>query len=80
MRETHIKDRFVSSFGILTEDSDIDYTLTQYLQKKVCVKILCFRVHYWKTIDSEIVPSFAWIQANTLGSTEWESKFSEHIK
>ena len=51
-------------------------TLIQYLQQrnefKICgVKLFSF----WLTIDKETVPSFAWIEKNTLGSTDWKSKW-----
>lgn len=54
---------------------------TQYLQEK---KIRGFRLfgilskHYWQTIDSEIVPSFAWIHKGVFGDeSSWKSKFSK---
>jgi hypothetical protein len=55
---------------------DFDETLYQYLQEKKYVKILSITLFsYWKTIDTEIVPSYAWIQRNTLGYTDWLSKW-----
>ena len=35
---------------------------------------------WFKEIDREDVPSWATIQCATLGSTDWKSKFSDHIK
>ena len=43
--------------------------MRQYLQKKTTFG--------WKTIDEEEVPSYAWIQAGALGSTDWKSKFKD---
>ena len=43
--------------------------------------IRLFGVCVWRTvIDEENVPAWAEIQAATLGSTEWRSKFAEYIK
>ena len=51
-------------------------TLIQYLQEKKYLKIFGFKLFsYWVTIDIEIVPSFAWIQHCTLGSSDWKSKW-----
>lgn len=62
-----------------TYNSDSDEyteTLTQYLQEQKHFKILGFKVFpFWKTIDTEIVPTFAWIQRNALGFTDWKSKW-----
>lgn len=56
---------------------DYDYLFYQYLQEKRQFKIFWITLfNYWKIIDQEIVPSFAWIQYNTLGSTEWKSKWN----
>lgn len=64
-------------FTTYNERSD-EYTDTvyQYLQEKITVKLFNISLFsYWKTIDSEIVPTYAWMQRNTLGSTDWKSKF-----
>lgn len=58
------------------DESSHEYTetLIQRLQKRVSIfglKILSF----WITIDTEEVPVWAWIQRNTLGSTDWTSKW-----
>lgn len=45
----------------------------QYLQEKRRF----LGISYWKTIDTETVPSYAWIQKNSLGSTDWRSKWHE---
>ena len=62
-----------------TYNSDSDEyteTLTQYLQEQKHFKIFGLRLFsYWLTIDTEIVPSFAWIQRNALGFTDWKSKW-----
>lgn len=51
-------------------------TLTQYLQEKKHLKILGRRLFsYWITIDAEVVPTFAWVQRNALGFTDWKSKW-----
>lgn len=48
----------------------------QYLQEKIIVKLFNIKLFsYWKTVDQEVVPSFAWIQHNCLGFTEWKSKW-----
>lgn len=40
-----------------------------------------FGIKVWSIeIDRENVPSFAYIQHATLGSTDWKSKFAEFIK
>lgn len=40
-----------------------------------------FGIKVWSVeIDRETVPSFAYIQHATLGSTDWKSKFAEFIK
>jgi hypothetical protein len=53
-------------------------TLIQYLQEKIDFKIFGIKIFcYWKTIDKETVPSYAWIQRNTLGFTDWKSKWAE---
>jgi hypothetical protein len=51
-------------------------TLIQYLQEKRDFKLLGFKLFsFWKTIDKETVPTYAWIQRNTLGFTDWKSKW-----
>jgi len=46
----------------------------QYLQKRIS---FC-GISYWRTIDEEDVPSFAWIHRACFGDeTNWKSKFSE---
>lgn len=61
--------------SIIDDNEEIHY---QYLQEKVIVKLFNIKLFfYWKTIDEEIVPSFAWIQHNTLGFTEWKSKWND---
>ena len=55
-----------------------EYTekLTQYLQEQIHIKLFGINIYtYWLTIDTEIVPTFAWIQRNTLGFTDWKSKW-----
>lgn len=53
-------------------------TLFQYLQEKKIISLFGFTLFsYWKTIDKEVVPTFAWIQRNTLGFTDWKSKWFE---
>ena len=55
---------------------DYDETLYQYLQEKKSVKLFGIIIFpYWKTIDTEIVPSYACIQKNTLGFSDWKSKW-----
>lgn len=50
--------------------------LTQYLQEQKHFKLFGVKLFsFWQTIDTEIVPSFAWIQRNTLGFTTWKSKW-----
>lgn len=51
-------------------------TLIQYLQEQKAVSIFGITLfNYWKTIDKEEVPTYAWIQRNTLGFTDWKSKW-----
>lgn len=51
-------------------------TLVQYLQERRALTFLGFTLFsYWKTIDTEVVPTFAWIQHATMGSTDWRSKW-----
>jgi hypothetical protein len=51
-------------------------TLIQYLQENRKIKLFGVSLFsFWKTIDKEIVPSFAWIQRNALGFTDWKSKW-----
>lgn len=51
-------------------------TLIQYLQEQKAVSIFGITLfNYWKTIDKEEVPTYAWIQKNTLGFTDWKSKW-----
>lgn len=51
-------------------------TVIQYLQERKTCKIFGIALfHYWRTIDKEEVPTYAWIQRNTLGTTDWESKW-----
>lgn len=49
--------------------------LKQYLQVKRTY--LLGLITKWETIETEDVPSFAWMQHGTLGSTDWKSKFSD---
>jgi hypothetical protein len=52
-------------------------TLIQYLQEHKTVSLFGFKLFgYWKTIDQETVPSFAWLQRAIFGSTEWKSKWN----
>lgn len=51
-------------------------TLIQYLQEQKSFSIFGITLfNYWKTIDKEEVPTYAWIQKNTLGFTDWKSKW-----
>lgn len=51
-------------------------TLIQYLKEKHDFKVFGFKIFsFWKIIDKENVPTFAWIQRNTLGFTDWKSKW-----
>jgi len=50
--------------------------MIQVLEIKQYHKFLCWSWVTWKEIDREIVPSFAWIQHNALGSTDWKSKWN----
>lgn len=59
-----------NSFGEKEEE------MIQVLEIKKLHKFLWWSWHSWKEIDREIVPSFAWIQKNTLGSTDWKSKWN----
>lgn len=34
----------------------------------------------WQTVETEHVPSFAWIASATLGSTDWESQMIKRWK
>jgi hypothetical protein len=57
----------------------------QYLQEKVLRIFTFFGIlskYYWKTIDSEIVPSNVWLQKAVFGDelTGWKSKFKQYIK
>ncbi len=53
-------------------------TLIQYLQEKRAFTLFGYTLFkYWVTIDKETVPTYAWIQRNTLGSTDWKSKWYE---
>jgi len=53
-------------------------TLIQYLQEQKSFSIFGITLfNYWKTIDKEEVPTYAWIQRNTLGFTDWKSKWFE---
>lgn len=70
-----VKATMLTKYDSISEE--YNYTLYQYLQEKKQFKIFGITLFiYWKTIDTEIVPSFAWIQHNTLGSTEWKSKWN----
>ena len=56
-----------------------EYTEThiQYLQEKKYILFMGIKwLRYWITIDKEIVPTYAWIQNNALGSTDWKSKWN----
>ena len=51
-------------------------TLFQYLQERKSFVFMGIKwFSYWRTIDKEIVPTYAWIQRNALGSTDWKSKW-----
>lgn len=58
---------------------EVEEELTQYLQEKVVRKYTWFGLlpnYRWVTIDSEHVPSFAWIHKCVFGDeTDWKSKF-----
>lgn len=56
----------------------------QYLQVKVTRRFTLFGLlekHYWKTLDSEIVPQHVWLQKSVFGDelTGWKHKFSNII-
>jgi len=60
------------------ESDEYTETLFQYLQESKSVVFMGVKwFSYWHTIDKEIVPTYAWIQRNTLGSTDWKSKWYE---
>jgi hypothetical protein len=70
--------RVMAKMFISYDRNSDEYTekLIQYLQEKK--KVSLFRVtlfSYWSTIDKEEVPTFAWIQRNCLGFTDWKSKW-----
>ncbi len=51
-------------------------TLIQYLQEKKKFTLFGFKIFsFWSTIDKETVPTYAWIQRNALGFTDWKSKW-----
>ena len=51
-------------------------TLIQYLQEKKSISLFGITLFtYWSTIDKEEVPTYAWIQRNCLGFTDWKSKW-----
>lgn len=51
-------------------------TLIQYLQEKKSFTLFGYTLfNYWVTIDKEEVPTYAWIQKNCLGFTDWKSKW-----
>lgn len=55
-----------------------EYTnkLMQYLQEKKKISLFVVPLFsYWLTIDKEEVPTYAWIQNNCLGFTDWKSKW-----
>lgn len=46
---------------------------TQHLQKRIIPGL-------WKTIDTEIVPSFAWLHHAVFGDApDWKSKFKDYL-
>lgn len=60
------------------QSDEYTYTLIQYLQEHKAFSIFGITLfNYWKTIDKEEVPNYAWIQKNALGSTDWKSKWFE---
>lgn len=72
--------RVIAKMFISYDRNSDEYTekLIQYLQEKK--KVSLFRVtlfSYWSTIDKEEVSTFAWIQHNCLGFTDWKSKWFE---
>ena len=72
--------RVIAKMCITYNYSSDEYTetLIQCLQEKKVLKIFGLKLFsYWVTIDTEIVPSFAWIQRNVLGSTDWKSKWAD---
>jgi MarR-like DNA-binding transcriptional regulator SgrR of sgrS sRNA len=59
-----------------SQSDEYTNTLIQYLQEQKALSILGITLfNYWKTIDKEEVPTYAWIQRNTLGFTDWKSKW-----
>lgn len=53
-----------------------DQKLIQKLIKRTKKKFLFWTYWHEEVIDSEVVPSFAWIEIGTLGSSDWKSKFA----
>lgn len=49
-----------------------EYRKENVLQRK--------RWYGWRDVEVEEVPSWAWIQSATLGSTEWKSKLIERYR
>lgn len=69
-----VKARMYTTYNKRTDE--YTETLIQYLQMKIEFRlfgILWFK--FWKVIDKETVPTFAWIQRNALGYTDWKSKW-----
>ena len=73
LRVIRINTQWVNKMGEPEEEA------IQYLQEKIHRKFTWFGLmndHYWENIDSEQVPSFAWIHRSTLGDeSNWKSKF-----
>jgi hypothetical protein len=73
LRVIRINTQWVNKMGEPEEEA------TQYLQEKIHRKFTWFGLlddHYWRNIDSEHVPSFAWIHKSVFGDeSNWKSKF-----
>lgn len=76
--ETSLPKRVIGKTAHSYNSKTDEHTEThyQYLQERKDVKLFGKKLFsYWKTIDTEEVPSYAWIQMACFGSTDWKSKW-----
>ena len=69
--------RVIRIFRMELEHGYLERTEQQYNVLQRQQKIL--GIKFWKTIEEEPIPAFAWIQCATLGYTDWQSPMLQKI-
>lgn len=77
---TQAKYRMIREVRMEREYGYVDRSENHYNVLQVCLTnpfAILWNMGKWKNVEEEPIPSFAWIEAATLGSTNWKSALHE---